>query len=142
MLIFVQLIQTSFLSCDEPRPFYQNPPLTYLPFSLVSSVLVLISPVRQEEARYVAQREFHCTDSARLLLSRTLCEYCAVQPNGGGVGMPHIPEADGAQRVNYGLEANSFKTRLCGNQKHNGWQCFLYLKQDTINNNRLVLKTL
>lgn len=60
----------------------------------------------------------------------------------GGVGMPHIPEADGAQRVNYGLEANSFKTRLCGNQKHNGWQCFLYLKQDTINNNRLVLKTL
>lgn len=63
-------------------------------------------------------------------------------PMGGGVGMPHIPEADGAQRVNYGLEANSFKTRLCGNQKHNGWQCFLYLKQDTINNNRLVLKTL
>lgn len=127
MLIFVQLIQTSFLSCDEPRPFYQNPPLTYLPFSLVSSVLVLISPVRQEQARYVAQREFHRTDSARLLLSRTLCEDCAVQPK-GGVGMPHIPEVDGAQRVTYGLEANSFKTRLRGNQKHNGWQCFFVFK--------------
>lgn len=100
VLILVQLIQTSFLSCDEPRPFYQNPPLTYLPFSLYSSVLVLISPVRQEQAQYVARGEFHRTDSARLLSSRTLSEDCAVQPRvWEGGWMPLNLEADGVQRV-------------------------------------------
>lgn len=55
------------------KPFYQNPPLDYLPFSLSSSVLVLISPTRQEQVRYVAQVELRWAEKAKLLLSRTLC---------------------------------------------------------------------
>lgn len=54
------------------QPFYQNLPLAYLPFSLSSSVLDLISSVRQEQVQYVAQCEFRRAE-ARLLLSRTLC---------------------------------------------------------------------
>lgn len=75
VLIFVQLIRTLLLSCDEPQPFYQNPPLIYLPVSLYSSVLVLISPARQEQAGCVAHTVYEPRHAnlARPLLSRMLC---------------------------------------------------------------------
>lgn len=73
VLIFVRLIQTSFLSCDEPQTtFLPQSSLSLPPFLLPLSVLVLISCVRQEQVRYVAQCERRLADLARLLLSRTM----------------------------------------------------------------------
>lgn len=46
------------------KPFYQNPPLDYLPFSLSSSVLVLISSTKQEQVQYVAQVELRQAEAA------------------------------------------------------------------------------
>lgn len=54
------------------QPLYHKPPLAHLPFSCSSSVLVLISSVRQGQVQYVAQCELRRTDLARLLLSQTL----------------------------------------------------------------------
>lgn len=74
------------------RPFYQNLPLAYLPFSLSSSVLVLIRSVRQGQVRYVAQCELRRDriGEAAVVTGRcAACEDCAVQP----AVMLHIPEA-------------------------------------------------
>lgn len=81
--------------------FYQNPPLAYLPFSLSSSVLVLISSVRQEQVRYVAQPELRRSRLGEAALVTDVVPPMRTAPCSPGRGMVHILEAARVQHFTY-----------------------------------------
>lgn len=68
------------------QPFYHNPPSAYLPFSLSSSVL--ISSVRQEKVRYVAQCELHRTDLATAVVTDVVTPVRTAPCSLGGTANP------------------------------------------------------